>query len=350
MMAWGYTAAMHIAPHFCDPSALRSLDERGEWVMRVNMCALADQDSETPVVRTAINEAKTYKKYFAGSKKIRTTAIKFFVDGVVEGRTAYLKEPYAQINEGEPEDYRSAPLWEKDQLTSAFKEVMYAGYQIHVHSIGDAATAETLYALENAMGATERRCASRRDTITHLQLICPEDIDKMKELGVIAAFQPFWHFKEPHWYDQIDLVALGTERAEAAYPVSSCVKKGIRVTFSGDYPVSAKNDPFSAIQIAVTRNLGDPEPYGVAELRSKDDQEWLRNPGERISLADAIEAYTINGAWQLCREDEIGSIEAGKQADFIVLSGDPFRTPDEELYKLHPLQVYISGNKVSLKA
>ncbi|MDR2610665.1 MAG: amidohydrolase family protein [Clostridiales Family XIII bacterium] len=349
MLTWGYTAAMHIAPQFCDPEALRRLHERGEWKMRVNMCALADHDADIPAVRAAFDEAKKYEEYFAGSELIKTTTVKFFADGVVEGRTAYLKEPYTQTNEGEPEGYRSEPLWDKDELADAFGEVMDAGYQIHVHSIGDAATADTVYALEKAVASPRRAGAGkpkRRDTITHLQLVSPGDIDKVQELGVIASFQPFWHFKEPGWYDQIDLAVLGAERAEAAYPVGTAVRKGIRVTFSGDYPVSSNNDPFSAIQIAVTRNLGNPGPYGEPPLASKDDPKWLRNPNERISLAEAIEAYTINGAWQLFREDEIGSLEAGKRADFIVLNADPFLTADEELYSLHPQQVYISGTNV----
>jgi predicted amidohydrolase YtcJ len=349
MIAWGYTAAMHIAPQFCDPAALQNLHGRGEWKLRANMCALADHDADIPAVKAAFDEAKKYEEYFAGSETIKTTAVKFFMDGVVEGRTAYLKEPYAQINAGEPDGYRSEPLWDKDELADAFKEVMDAGYQIHVHSIGDAATSETLYALEKAMNASGGKpgtAAGRRDVITHLQLVAPEDLDKMKKLGVIASYQPFWHFKEPGWYDQIDLAALGADRAEAAYPVGSSARKGIKVTFSGDYPVSSNNDPFSAIQIAVTRNLGNPGPYGEAPLASKDDPKWLRNADERISLVEAIEAYTVNGAWQLFREDEIGTLEAGKRADFIVLNSDPFRVADEKLYELRPMQVYISGENV----
>jgi predicted amidohydrolase YtcJ len=350
MTAWGYTSAMHIAPQFCDVAALKNLYENGEWFMRVNLGTHANLDADIPAVEAAFDEAHRYEEFFAGSNLIITSTVKFFADGVIEGRTAYLKEPYAQIVAGESADYRSEPLWNKSELAEAFAEVMDAGYQIHVHSIGDAATTDTLDALEKATEIVNARGNKTRgrNVISHLQIVDPADIDRMKKLGVIASYQPFWHFKEPGWYEQIDLAALGEQRAEAAYPVGSCVRSGVKITFSGDYPVSANNDPFSAIQIAVTRNLGNPAPYGVSPITTKDDPKWLRNPNERVSLAEAIEAYTINGALQLFREDEIGTLESGKQADFILLNEDPFAVGEVELYKISPIGVYVEGKRVSV--
>ncbi|MDR3224690.1 MAG: amidohydrolase family protein [Clostridiales Family XIII bacterium] len=358
---WGYTAAMHIAPHFCSVQGLKNLDDLGAWRMRVNLSALADVDRP---IREALADAATMREEFSQSKLVKTTAVKFFEDGVVEGKTAYLKAPYAE-GAGVPEGYRSEPLWETGKLTEAFAEVSRAGYQIHVHAIGDAAVQETLRALKTARasagageGAGEgnrdvlTQCASsepedgNRDVLTHLQLVDEEEIRLMKELGVIASFQPFWHFKEPFWYDEIDQAILGRARAEAAYPVGSAVKSGVRVTFSGDYPASPVNDPFWAIQIAVTRNLADADHYGVDAILSQDDDKWLRNAKERISLKEAIEAYTINGAYQLFREAEIGSIEKGKMADFIVLTDDPFRAIPTDLYKIKVKGTFISGRRV----
>jgi len=338
---WGYTAAMHIAPHFCSVGALKELNDAGAWRMRVNLSALADADRP---VRETLDDAAAMRADFAQSALVRTTAVKFFEDGVVEGKTAYLKDPYPE-SAGVPEGYRSEPLWETGRLAEAFAEVSRAGYQIHVHAIGDAAVRETLHALKTARessGAGE----GNRDVLTHLQLVGADEIRLMKELGVIASFQPFWHFKEPSWYDEIDLAILGPERAEAAYPVGSAVKGGVRVTFSGDYPASPVNDPFWAIQIAVTRNLADAAHYGVDAILTQDDGKWLRNANERISLKDAIEAYTINGAHQLFREAEIGSLEKGKMADFIILTDDPFRTDPAALYKIKVKETFIAGRRM----
>jgi ABC-type glutathione transport system ATPase component/predicted amidohydrolase YtcJ len=351
--AWGYTAAMHIAPHFCDPFVLRKLVGSGEWKMRVNLSALADPDVP---IEEALAEAKAYEESF-GSKAsnaadtfgasaypddlVRVTAVKFFADGVVEGGTAYLKEPYASAP-GAPEGHRSELIWDPDSLEKAFESVTRAGYQIHVHSIGDAATAETLTAIKTARAAVAMP-GGNRDVLTHLQLVDREEIELMKELGIIASYQPFWHFKEPFWYEEIDEGYLGQVRAEAAYPVGSIVRSGVTTTFSGDYPASPVNDPFWALQNAVTRGISDPAHYGVALPLSDSGEEWLRNPEERITLKQAIEAYTINGAYQLFREEEIGSLEPGKYADFIVLSKDPFESEPNMLYKVKVEQTYISG-------
>lgn len=389
MLGWGYTAAMLIAPHFCKPESLKQLVDGGEWRMRANLCALADLDyvfvgltaeekaakeaaarlakaengeiaAGAETAKNAVLEAARLAALFGagradatgdgenagfggdGASLIRTHTVKFFADGVVEGRTAFLKEPYAQLGPGDPEGYRSEPLWDDAALAAAFEEVTRAGLQIHVHSIGDAASAQALSALAEA-----RRRAGKpdgnRDVLTHIQLLGKEEIDAMRALSVIASCQPFWHFKEPNWYDEIDLAALGETRAEAAYPVGAVLRAGVRVTFSGDHPVSPENNPFWAIQNAVTRNLADPAPYGVAAIADADNPKWLRNADERISLTEAIEAYTINGAYQLFRENEIGSLEAGKFADFIVLSADPFEADPVKLYAIKPTMVYING-------
>ncbi|MDR0817608.1 MAG: amidohydrolase family protein [Clostridiales Family XIII bacterium] len=341
--AWGYTAAMHIAPHFCDPFVLKKLVGSGEWKMRVNLSALADPD--TPI-EEALAEAKAYEESFVptgADDLVRTTAVKFFADGVVEGGTAYLKEPYAEVPGTQP-GYRSELIWNIETLEKAFEAVVSAGYQLHVHSIGDAATADTLNAIKTARAAVAMP-EGNRDVLTHLQLVDREEIDMMKELGIIASYQPFWHFKEPFWYEEIDESYLGQERAEAAYPVGSIIRSGVVTTFSGDYPASPVNDPFWAIQNAVTRNLSDPAHYGVEPLVSPDDANWLRNPEERITLKEAIEAYTINGAYQLFREAEIGSLEPGKYADFIVLNADPFAAPPTELYAIKPERIYFSGRE-----
>ena len=359
MLAWGFTAAMHISPHFADPHALEALVREGAWKMRVNLCALADPECST---EQTLGEAKEWERLFAGTD-VKVTTVKFFMDGVVEGRTAYLKEPYAEpYTESYTEPctdpypcakekrhgWRGEPLWPVDKLAAQFADISAAGYQIHVHSIGDAATRDTLAALRLSRESRQARsCATERqesrDVLTHLQLVDPPEQDEMARLGIIASFQPFWHFKEPHWYEEIDKQFLGEERALAAYPAASLLKKGVRLTFSGDYPASPANDPFFAIDTAVTRNLAEGKPFGVADIVSPDDPVWLRNAQERISVKDAIEAYTINGAFQLFREHEIGSLTPGKYADFIVLDRDILEIDPTEIDRVNVLETWVGG-------
>ena len=363
MIEWGYTAVMQISPHLCAPETLATLVGNGGWKLRTNMSSLADVDEKAEI---AIQQAEEYAEMFNRAEQLRAVSlskesdtgsldnnnsgllrvstVKFFIDGVVEGNTAWLKKPYTPES-GAPDGFCSEPLWDMDKLIQTFADISKAGYQIHLHTIGDAATAESLKALKEAREIAGSSYG-HRDVFTHLQLLGKEEIKQMKEMEVIASFQPFWHFKEPFWYDEVDLRILGKERAEAAYPVGSALRGGVRITFSGDYPVSPTNNPFWAIQNAVTRNLSDPDRYGVEAIDSPDDPKWLGNPDERIPLKDAIEAYTINGAYQLFRENETGSLSPGKYADFLVLSGDPFKTDPIHLYKIHPEQVYIGGKQV----
>ena len=351
MIGWGYTSLMCIAPHMCGTGALRETNKSGEWLMRVNLSSIAEPDptgkfmTGGEIARSALAEADRMRAEFAPFPLVRVSTVKFFADGVVEGRTAWLREPYAQTEPGQPADFRGEPLWPDSELADAFAEITGAGYQIHVHSVGDAATAQVINALRGAR-ARVGSPSGNRDVLTHLQIVLPCDTEDMKELGIIASHQPFWHFKEPNWYEEIDLALLGRERAEAAYPVGSALRSGVRVTFSGDHPVSPTNNPFWAIQNAVTRNINDAGQYGVEPVTDQDDEKWLRGKGERISIAEAIEAYTINGAWQLFRENETGSLVTGKLADFIVLDKDPFGIPPMFLYSIKPVATFIGGKRV----
>lgn len=223
----------------------------------------------------------------------------------------------------------SDPLWEQDVLNEAFDKILAKGYQIHVHSIGDAATKYVLDGFAYAQG--KHPGMDFRNVITHLQLVDEPDKARMAKLDIIGSTQPFWHFKEPEWFEYVDSVALGMERAWTEYPVKSLLDQGVRMTFSGDHPVSPINNPFWAIEAAVTRNLNNPEFYGVDPITSIDDPTWLLNPAERIPVLEAVKAYTINGAYQLFRDAYTGSVEVGKKADLIVV--------DQDIFKIDPLAI-----------
>jgi len=189
--------------------------------------------------------------------------------------------------------------------------------RIHVHYIGDATTRDVIDGMIYAQ--KEVPDFEARNVITHFQVVRDEDKARMGENKIIGSTQPYWHFKEPEWYDVVDELALGEERASKEYPVKSLMDNGVMMTFSGDHPVSPINNPMWAMEVAVTRNLENADYYGVEDITDINNPKWLLNPDERITIKQAIEAYTINCAYQLFREDEIESLEAGKSADFVVL-------------------------------
>ena len=137
---------------------------------------------------------------------------------------------------------------------------------------------------------------------------------------------------------------LGKERAEKEYPAKSLAESGAVLTASGDYPVSPSNNPFHGIQAGVTRNIYN-DDY-ERELQGPDDERFLLGAHERLTLKQMIEAYTINGAYELFREDEIGSIEPGKKADLIVIDKDIFNIDVLDIHNIVVEQTIFNGNIV----
>ncbi len=324
MHGWGYTSIMSIAPIDVDPIRYQELEKRGELALRVNLAQGIDPDKTfEPQLQSLINMKKEFE-----SDLIDVTTAKYFADGVVEGTTAYLLEPY-DIAAGLDPDYVAEFYWDPDQLDHYFDRTMEEGFQIHVHSIGDASTRLVLDSLEYAQN--QNATLDNRNVITHLQLVNDADKPRFGKLEIIAALQPYWHLKEPEWWDYVDSVNLGKDRAYTEYPVKSLLDHGALLTSSGDHPVSPVNNPFWAIEADVTRNLNNAEYYGVDDITDINDPTWLLNPAERVSVMDMVKAYTVNGAYQLYRDHSIGSLEKGKFADMIIV--------DQDIFKVNPLDI-----------
>jgi predicted amidohydrolase YtcJ len=261
------------------------------------------------------------------TRDLKVTAAKFFTDGVVEGGTSHLLAPYAP-GAGKGDGYYGEFLWDMARLKQAFYQANRAGLQVHVHSTGDASTRKVLDALEYVRSRLPQ--ADCRNTITHLQLVDEADIPRFRELNVIASVQPYWHFKGPGWWANVDYQFLG-ERAEREFPLGSLFTSGITVVSSSDYPATTLPNPLLAIDSGVTRNMASGSLHGTADITDADDERYLLNAGERADVRQMIRSFTINGAYTLFLEKETGSIEAGKLADLVVL--------DQNLLKVNPIDI-----------
>ena len=339
MHEWGYTAFWS-AGHSIEFDRIVEAEKNGEFTMHASLSARMNPDDW----KASIKDADALKEKAEGCENIKVETAKFFADGVIEGVTGYLKEPYAE-GAGKGADYVSEPLWDADEMTQAMTKLMKKGYDVHVHSIGDAATEMTVDSIEAAQ--KENGDKDYRNTITHLQVVDPAEIERMAELNIIAAVQPFWHLKEPDWYDTVDELVLGEERAWNEYPLKSFFDAGITVTSSGDYPVSPVDNPFWAIEAGVTRNLNNGEYYGVDDITDMDDPTWLLNPKERATIKQMIEAYTINGAYQMRSEETIGSLAEGKSGDFIVIDQDVININPIDIDSVKVLATVFEGQIVS---
>lgn len=341
MSRWGYTSISSVAPHTnTSPYIYKEIEAEGALNLRVNAAQFISHSSSEEDLKKLIEMGNDLE-----TDLIKAKTAKFLIDGVLEGWTAYLKEPYDEAA-GLGENYNSIPEWTQTELEETFDAVMENGFQIHCHSVGDGATTLILDALESINKTKDVR--KFRNILTHLQVVSPGDISRMEKLNIIAALQTFWHFKEPGFFETVDLPALGKDRVEKEYPAKSFVNAGVKITNSGDYPVSAINDPILGIKAGIMRNLYSEELFGI-KLENMDDEKFLLGKEERLSLTEMIEAYTINGAYQMFRENEIGSLATGKMADYVVLSEDPFEMRPEKIDDMCVIRTVIGG-KTAYKA
>ncbi len=216
--------------------------------------------------------------------------VKFFADGVVESGTAALLEPYHDC----PHSHGIAN-WTAEELADAVAAADAAGFQAHVHAIGDAGVRLAL----DAIAETTRRNgpADRRPVLAHVQLIDPADLPRFAALGVIANLEPLWAQPDP-LMTELTLPRLGTARGTRQYQIASLLTSGARVSFGSDWPVTAYQ-PLYGIATAITRQTPAENPDGG----------WL--PAERISAADAQAAYSAGVAYQAFEEHQWGMLRPG---------------------------------------
>jgi hypothetical protein len=258
------------------------------------------------------------------TEHVRATAIKLFVDGVAESRTAYLLEPY----EGGGD--RGTPNFTRERLAEIATRLDHDGFQLHFHAIGDAAVRMAL----DAVATTRERNGPRdaRHHVAHLQLVDPADWPRFAALGVFANVQALWAFPTQYVMD-LDVPALGRARTERMYPIGSLERAAAPLAAGSDWPVSSMN-PLAAMQVAVTRS--DPEKPGGAQL----------GVGEGVDLATIIDAYTIGGARLMHGEAATGSIEVGKSADLVVFDRDLFAIPPGGITGAKALLTLFEGEAV----
>jgi predicted amidohydrolase YtcJ len=252
---------------------------------------------------------------------------KVYIDGVVEGGTAYLKEPYLHLP-----GFRGEPRWDADKLNDMCAELDRNKFQIHVHAIGDAATEMILDAFAYAAAKNGRREA--RNLVTHIQLVAAKDIERFKELGVVAVPQPYWFMKDDYYYN-LQVPYLGQKRADEEYPMESFFKAGVVVASASDYAVTIPCNPLRAIQIGMTRSC-----LGVTAAKE------ILWPEERATLDQMIASFTINGAYANFLEATTGSIEVGKAADLVVLDRNLFRIPVEAISQASVIMTFFQGERI----
>lgn len=256
---------------------------------------------------------------------IKIGAVKGFIDGSPGSSTALFFEPYTQdpsVSGLAVVDYKTM----RESIGRADK----AGFQVAIHTIGDKANSDLLDMYAEVIRENGPR--DRRFRIEHAQHIRPGDFKRFAELGVIASMQPYHAIDDGRFAEK----RIGYERCKATYAFHSFLENGARLAFGSDWPV-APLEVIPGITAAVTRRT----------LDGKNPDGWF--PEQKISVEQAVDAYTLSAAYSQFQEMLKGSITPGKFADLTVLSDDIFTVPSEEIEKAEVLFTIVNGKIVYKK-
>ncbi len=248
-------------------------------------------------------------------------AIKIIADGSIQGYTGYLSQPYFHPHHGD-EDYRGFPVVPAQQLAEQVLAAHSAGYQLAIHGNGDAAIDMILDAIEKAQQAVPREDV--RHIIVHAQMARHDQLARMKNLGVTPTFFSAHTY---YWGDRHRDIFMGPERAARMSPARSAQALNLRYSIHLDTPVVPMN-PMLLVWSAVNRVSASGAEIG---------------PEEKVSVSDALAATTIDAAWQIHRDHELGSLTAGKLADLVVLDRNPLTVPALALRDIEVEQTYVGG-------
>jgi predicted amidohydrolase YtcJ len=265
------------------------------------------------------------KKEGRGDKWLRIGTVKQFVDGSLGSHTAAFFKPFSNS----PKDSGFFVTSEKE-LYQGIKSADSAGLQLMVHAIGDKGIHTLLTIFERV--EKENGPRDRRFRIEHAQHIDPNDISRFKTLNVIASMQPYHAIDDGRWAEKI----IGHERAKTTYAFKSLFDSGATVSFGSDWFV-APPTPLEGIYAAVTRRT----------LDEKNPDGWI--PEQKISVQQALKAYTSNAAYASFEEKIKGTLEVGKLADFVILEKDVTKINSTEIRSVNVLQTVVGGKEVFTK-
>jgi hypothetical protein len=311
----GVTSVQHMNPEFADVAAYSELAEKGELTTRIYAAPMETEWKK---------QAEVGIRHAWGSSFLRLGAVKGYADGSLGSGTAYMFEPFADDpgNRGLLSDEMYPPGAMRDRLMQADA----AGLQLRVHAIGDRGVSVTLDIFADI--EKEHGDHDQRFTIEHAQHMAEKDFARFAKLHVIASMQPYHAIDDGRWAEK----RLGHERARYSYAWRSFLDHGVPLAFGTDWPV-APLDPILGLYAAVTR----------APLDGRNPNGWI--PEQKITLAQAVEAYTMGSAFAEFQEHKKGSITPGKLADLVILSDNIFDLKPEAIRNVK-VQTTIVGGKV----
>jgi predicted amidohydrolase YtcJ len=311
LLSYGVTSVGSMSTPLASWEAMKRAGESGR--LNIRLMVYADQLG-------SLKSVPTPTEWLYGDR-LRMVGIKFYADGALGSRGAWLKRSYA-----DKPDTRGLQFHSDAELLDLAKTAADRGFQVAIHAIGDAANAQVISTFEKL---SADHPGDRRWRIEHFQIVDPADIPRLKPAGIIASMQPTHQTSDRLMAEK----RLGPNRLGGAYAWNTVLRLGIPLAFGSDFPVESPN-PFPGLSAAVSRQDLEGQPPGG----------WL--PEERISIGQALAAFTRGAAYAGFAEGKLGCLDAGCAADFIIVDRDPTAVNPQELGRTKVLETWIAGKRV----
>ncbi len=310
---------------------LRDLDKQGRLPVYVDGCYVISSAREA---EEGLKELKRFRREY-NTEHLKVHTLKIFMDGTLKIHTAAMVEPYEDTHT------TGVTAFSREELAELLVKLNEEGLDLHLHTVGDAASRVVLDAVELARKALGDRYRVKV-TCAHLKIQHDADLDRFAKLGVFANYTPWWHCE--HIEEMIPL--FGEKRSENMYRCKTVWDSGAVVTWSSDNVVFGDFvpwNPYLGMEVGMTRWIsGKTAMYDFIKCA-----EEFPSASEKMSIEEMILGYTINGAKQLGIEASKGSIAAGKDADFLVFDNDLLTAEHQGFSHNVPTDVYFCGRKVN---
>jgi predicted amidohydrolase YtcJ len=314
MLSNGLTAAADMGTSPDDWLVMRRAGDEGR--LKVRIIAYGSG------LESALAIAGTRPTPWLYGDRLRLVGVKLYADGALGSRGAWLKRPYKDMP-----GQRGLSFVTETELLNLMSRAAMDRFQVAVHAIGDAANAQLLGAIEELANTYK---GDRRWRIEHAQIVDPADLARFGRNGIIASMQPVHETSD--W--RMAEARMGIERLGGAYAWRSMIANGSPLAFGSDFPVESPN-PFPGLAAAISRQDPSGQPPGG----------WL--PEQRVTLEQALAAFTRGAAHAGFAEDRIGSLEKGRWADFILVDRDIFDVPtSRQLRETRVVETWVAGRKV----
>ena len=312
----GVTSVQDMNPSYDDISIYADLANRGELTTRIYAA---------PMETGWYDQAKLGLHRSFGSPWLRLGAVKGYADGSLGSTTAYFFQPY--LDAPGTRGLLSDEMQDVAAMRTRLMAADHARLQLCIHAIGDAGISQILDLFGDVVSANGER--DRRFRIEHAQHIAPKDFDRFSRLKVIASVQPYHAIDDGRWAER----RIGAERIKTTYPFRTLLDRGVRIALGTDWSVAPLN-PILTLYAATTR----------ATLDGRNPDGWV--PDQKITIQEAIAAYTSGSAFAEFQEAEKGTIARGKLADLVILSDDVFTIPAAAIRDVKVLTTVVGGKIV----